>query len=131
MFVIASLESTKSQRFEQQPTSGVSLLVDKQRGILFILKNTRKILSPKAKQLMLDFFADLIRRQFVTTASANEMQSVVVTLFSHSSKEFAVVKKTAVFALISPNEASLLGALKVEAIAKHFAQACIQREIKD
>ncbi|TPX74779.1 hypothetical protein CcCBS67573_g03937 [Chytriomyces confervae] len=82
-----------------------------QRGILSILKNTRESLSPIAKQLMLDFFVDLIRKQFVTTASANEMQM-------------------AVFALSFPNEASLLGALKVEAIAKHFVQACIQGESK-
>ncbi|KAJ3260235.1 hypothetical protein HDU77_001468 [Chytriomyces hyalinus] len=54
----------------------VSLLFDKQRGILSILKNTRKSLSPKAKQLMLGFFVDLIRRQFVTTALANEMQAI-------------------------------------------------------
>ncbi|KAJ3251993.1 hypothetical protein HDU77_005491 [Chytriomyces hyalinus] len=73
---------------------GVSVLFDKQRGILSILKITRESLSPEAKQLMLDFFVVLIRRQFVTTASANEMQ-------------------TAVFELISLDEASLLGALKV------------------
>ncbi|KAJ3263140.1 hypothetical protein HDU77_011242, partial [Chytriomyces hyalinus] len=79
--------------------------------MLSILKNTRESLSPKAKQLMLDVFVDLIRRQFVTTASANEMH-------------------TAVFALVALIEASLLDALKVEAIVKHFVQTCIQGESK-
>ncbi|KAI8840789.1 hypothetical protein BJ741DRAFT_561343 [Chytriomyces cf. hyalinus JEL632] len=126
---VVDIQSTVVRMQGVSKELAVSLLFDKQRGILSILKNTRESLSPKAKQLMFDFFVDLIRRQFVTTASANEMQSVCVTLFSHS-KELAIVKKTAVFALISLVEAMLLDAPKVEAIAKHFVQAYILGESK-
>ncbi|KAI8831763.1 NUC194 domain-containing protein [Chytriomyces cf. hyalinus JEL632] len=126
---VVDIQSTVVRMQGVSKELAVSLLFDKQRGILSFLKTTRESLSPKAKQLMLDFFVDLIRRQFGTSASANEMQSVCVMLFSHS-KELAIVKKTAVFALISLVEAMLLDAPKVEAIAKHFVQAYIQGESK-
>ncbi|KAJ3226359.1 hypothetical protein HDU81_007351, partial [Chytriomyces hyalinus] len=126
---VVDIQSTVVRMQGVSKELAVSLLFDKQRGILSILKNTRESLSPKAKQSILDFFVDLIRRQFVTSASANEMQSVCVMLFSHS-KELAVVKKTAIFALISLVEALLLDAPKVEVIAKHFVQAYIQGESK-
>ncbi|KAI9335925.1 hypothetical protein BDR26DRAFT_897263 [Obelidium mucronatum] len=88
----------------------MSALFNKQGGILSVLKTNRESFTPKAKYLMLDFIAELVKK--------------------HHSKELSAVKKSAVHVLVALVEEKLLDSSALEAMIKRFMTSFIQNQSK-
>ncbi|KAJ3024386.1 UNVERIFIED_CONTAM: hypothetical protein HDU68_008222 [Siphonaria sp. JEL0065] len=107
----------------------MSALFSKQGGILPVLRTNRDAFTSKAKYLLLDFIAELVKKQYTTTENAGDIHTTCWMLFSHS-KELSAVKKSAVHVLIALVEEKLLDSTTLEAMIKRFMTAFIQNQSK-
>ncbi|KAJ3082738.1 hypothetical protein HDU99_001710 [Rhizoclosmatium hyalinum] len=107
----------------------MSALFNKQQGILQLLRTNKDAFTSKAKYMMLDFIAELVRKQYATAENAGDIHTTCWLFFSNS-KELSAVKKSAVHVLVALVEEKLLDAATLEAMVKRFMTHFVQNQSK-